>query len=479
MPVPPLPRRAFLRHSLAATLGAAMPATLGAQALLPPAPQDFGAAGNGLSDDSAAITRWVEHLIANNLTGYVPAGDYLMRRPVRMRLGAVARFGITGAGSAVSRFLVPPENPHGAFDIDAFNSRSHQLQLEGFSIIALGAADIGFRFLMPEGGNQHQRSLTAQDVWARSSDKRSHHFRTAFDFTGCWRPRLQNCGWDGPYIRVTDAETSARYACQTGFNLDGCYGISMEDCFSWGARVGVASRVFIGQIAGMSPAEGGVKVTLTDGPMPFSDKVRVRIRGTQSYDDTYVIKRLNAREFVITARWAGSETGRATIELGPESMNFKDNTINGVQTGILIERPNGREPTCWINGNHINYRDQGLVLDGIRILQMDQNNTYNEDADMSFGGVPVDIDLRNTSEYIIGAHVFHYDGHDRRIGIRVESDTPGEGDNGLIHHCIFSGAFHTGVHLTANATGVRVGPNLWPGKIRQRVRDDNGGNVIL
>lgn len=480
-------RRQFLAASGAALLGAVAGAPSGwAQTQvnstlhLPPTPQDFGAKADGLSDDSRAITNWLEHLITRSLSGYVPAGDYMMRQAVRTKLTQTARFAITGAGSQVSRFLVHPTNADGGFDIDAFNSRSHQLTLEGFSIIALGVSGIGFRFNLPEGGSQHQRSLVMDDVWCRGANKTSDHFRYAFDFSGCWRPRIQNSGWDGPFIKVGDEDTSARFGCETAFNLDGCYALSIEDSHAWGCRNGITSRVFVGRIASVAPAGAGrVRMSLENGPMPFSENVRLRIRGTNSYDGIYRIHRLNEREFEIEAPFAGSETGRCSLQLGAEGVTIKDNIINGVQTGILVERPNGREPTCWISGNHINYRNNGIVLDGVKILQMDQNNTYNTDKDRTFPGVATDIALRNVSEYIIGAHVFHFDGNPARIGIHVESETNGEGDNGLIHHCIFSGQFQTAVHLTRNASNVRVGPNLYPGKIKQRVRDDNGTNVVI
>lgn len=468
-------RRAVLL-GLAAT---AIPGLARAQSLPISTPQDFGAQANGLSDDSPAIQAWLEHLISRNVTGYIPPGDYLMMRIVRLRLSDVTRFSMVGAGSHVSRFLVHPSNLEGGFDINGINSRRHQLGLEGFSVIALGQSRIGLRFVTPEGGSQHQRALVMDDVWARGANRKSDHFRTAFDFTGCWRPRIQNSGWDGPFVGVSDADDSPRYLCETGFNLDGCYGASVEDSYAWGCRTGISSRVYEGRIAAIQPVgTNTVRIVLENGPMPFSDRIRVRLRGTGPYDGTHKIARVDARSFDIKADFVGPAQGLVTTELGPEGLNFKDNTINGVQTGILVERPNGREPTCWINGNHINYRDAGVVLDGIKIIQMDQNNTYNEDVDNSYTGVPVDIDLRNASEYIIGGHVFHFDGNAKRVGVRVESDTHGEGDNGLIHHCIFSGRFATAIHLSRNATGVRVGPNLYPGKIARRVRDDSGQNAV-
>lgn len=464
--------------SAPALLRAATPGDTAPRAAI--TPQHHGARADGLSDDSPAIGRWLDHLIAHSLTGHVPAGDYLMKSPVRRRLDRALRMGILGEGSQVSRFIVPPSNRGGAFDIDAFNSRAHQLSLRGFSIIALGDSGIGLRFRMPEGGNQHQRSLNMEDVWCRGADGKTSHFREAFDFTGCWRPRLQNSGWDGPFIHVDDADSSPRFSCRTAFNLDGCYGLTVEDCHAWGCETGISSRVYQGRIAAVSRGpEGALRIRVENGPLPFSSGARVRIRGTGAYDGQHQITRIAPDTFEIDAPWRGNATGLCALELGPEGMNFKDNTINGVRTGILVERPNGREPTCWINGNHINSRDFGIVLDGVKIVQADNNNTYNEDRDNTFGGTPTDFDLRNTSEYIISGHVFHFDGHHRRVGIRVASETHGEGDNGLIHHCIFSGRFATAVHLTRQASGVIVGPNLYPGKVAQRVRDDNGTNRVL
>lgn len=443
-------------------------------------PQDFGASGNGLNDDSPAISEWLDHILERSIVGYVPAGDYVLNTIVRKKLAGIVRAGIVGDGSQVSRFIVSPSNRNGGFEIDGYNSRRHQLRLEGFSVIATASHGVGFRFILPEGGNQHQRSLTAEDVWCRSADKRTNSFHAAFDFTGCWRPRLENCGWDGPFIDVDDSNDSPRYFCKTAFILDGCYGLTMEDCYAWGCGTGIRSGVYVGKIADITQRRNGrVRVRLANGPMPFSDKVRVSIAGTRSYNGVHRIARVDKTSFDIKAPFAGSEAGVCSLALGPEGMNIKDLTINGVKNGIWVQRPNGREPTCWITGNHINYRDFGIMLDGVKILQADQNNTYNEDKDTTFPGTPKDFDLRNVSEYIISGHVFHFDGHARRVGIRVASDTRGEGDNGLIHHCIFTGQFQTAIHLTADVSGVQVGPNLYPGKITQRVWDENGSNTVL
>lgn len=443
-------------------------------------PQAFGAVADGATDDSAAVSRWLDHLIENSLIGYVPAGDYRLGALVSKRLQGIARFGITGAGSPVSRFLVPASNSDGAFDIDGFNSRRHQMAFSGFSLIVTGSAQIGLRVRLPEGGAQHQRSITMEDVWARSADMRTDHFITAFDLTGCWRPRLQDCGWDGPFLGVTDDETSARYNCKAGFNLDGCYDPTVEDCYVWGCETGISARQFVGQIIRAEPgADGGTRLMLGNGPMPFSKGARVMIRGSSHYNGDWRITPSSRDSFEIEAPFRGDDKGQSSLTLGPEGLRFKDNVINGVKTGIWIERPNGREPTCWINGNHINYRDSGIVFDGVKIIQMDQNNTYNEDRDESFTGAPVDLDMRNASEYLISGHVFHFDGHPRRIGIRIESDTAGEGDIGIIHHCIFTGQFATAILLGDQVNGVRVGPNLYPGKINRRVRDLGSGNTIL
>lgn len=443
-------------------------------------PQHHGAVADGVTDDSPAISRWMDYLIENALTGYVPAGDYLLGSMIEKKLTGVTRMGIIGDGSHVSRFIVPDSNPDGGFSIDGFNSRRHQFLLEHFSLLVTGAARIGFRLVLPEGGSQHQRSLRMTDVWARSANMTSDHFKVAFDFTGCWRPRLQDCGWDGPFVRVADEDDSPRFSCDTGFVLDGCYGLTVEDCYAWGCKTGISSKQFLGQITDFAPNDaGGVRVTLANGPMPFSKNAKVLITDSTRYSGKYMITPVSRTSFDIDTEFTGTDTGVSSLALGPEGMTFKDNVINGVINGIWVSRPSGREPTCWINGNHVNFRNYGIILDGVKIIQADQNNTYNEDIDNSFQGDPIDLDLRNASEYIIGSHVFHFGGHTRRVGIHVSSDTAGEGDNGLINNCIFSGGFETAIHLTKNVSGVRVGPNLYPGKIGTRVRDDNGTNVVI
>lgn len=42
-----------------------------------PIPQEFGAVGDGVTDDTAALQAWVDYVVANSVTGVLPAGTYL------------------------------------------------------------------------------------------------------------------------------------------------------------------------------------------------------------------------------------------------------------------------------------------------------------------------------------------------------------------------------------------------------------------
>jgi hypothetical protein len=66
--------------------------------------KDFGATGNGTTDDTAAIKAFINYVTANGLKGFIPAGSYLISSTVSITLGSLG-FEINGAGCDSAQFL--------------------------------------------------------------------------------------------------------------------------------------------------------------------------------------------------------------------------------------------------------------------------------------------------------------------------------------------------------------------------------------
>jgi hypothetical protein len=65
--------------------------------------KDFGAVGDGVTDDTAAINSWLTYIVANDKIGTAPAGTYRFTSALSGGIGS--NWGIVGEGSAVTTFL--------------------------------------------------------------------------------------------------------------------------------------------------------------------------------------------------------------------------------------------------------------------------------------------------------------------------------------------------------------------------------------
>jgi hypothetical protein len=64
--------------------------------------KDFGAVGDGVTDDATAVRNWLQYLVANNVAGFVPQGTYLLGS--KITITNVNKIAIYGDGSLASIF---------------------------------------------------------------------------------------------------------------------------------------------------------------------------------------------------------------------------------------------------------------------------------------------------------------------------------------------------------------------------------------
>lgn len=437
----------------------------------------FGAAGDGVTDDSVAAGLWIDAVVAANGTGLVSTGDYLLGTPVQRSIG-LARLAILGEGEAQARFIVPASNAAGGILLST-DQRSTQLRAEGFSIIRRGIGGVGLAFTQPEGGNQHQRSLVCRDVSAIGENNTTDRFDTFFDFTGTWRPLIENLRASGPWIGVDWTDAGAAYAAACGIRIDGAYDPTLRGCHCWGQAVALSYRTTHLAVTGAENIGGGLVRFTTATANPFLVGADVVLSGTTSYNGTFAIVARTATTFDVAAVFVSSQAGYVSYATAPEAGRIVDNVFGFCRIGLDYWRPNGREPVLWISGNHVNYRDAGLLIDGAKLVTVSGNHIYNQDTGNLYSGTAADISLKNCSEFVIAGNSFHYAGATDRIGVFVEADTTGEGDNGVIAQNLFSGTFATAIWLAAGCRNVLAGPNLFPGTVAQPVNDVSAENAVV
>ena len=67
---------------------------------------DFGAVGDNVTDDTAAITNWIAAVISSGQTGYLPVGSYKCTKQIVFLLNVAATTGCTFKGDGVGRSTI-------------------------------------------------------------------------------------------------------------------------------------------------------------------------------------------------------------------------------------------------------------------------------------------------------------------------------------------------------------------------------------
>lgn len=65
--------------------------------------KDFGAIGDGVADDTAAVNDWIAAVLSTGNVGYAPAGNYKVTSPILIDYVSVAATGFTLTGAGVQR----------------------------------------------------------------------------------------------------------------------------------------------------------------------------------------------------------------------------------------------------------------------------------------------------------------------------------------------------------------------------------------
>ncbi len=206
----------------------------------------FGAAVDGTTDDSGAITDLIDWLEGR------PTGETVDITSPRgvIRLGKAVDFSnsttggwfnrsfrMRGAGRGVTRCLV--DNPVGGFLFEGNeNGRAHEIAIENMTFLANRPnAGVGFSAVLPGGGNQHHRTLTMRGVEFQPVDKSEDYFSVPIRAHGQWRALIDDVLASGPYgpgSPIPPTQTT------TLLSLDDTYAPAVTHFRGWGAATGIS-----------------------------------------------------------------------------------------------------------------------------------------------------------------------------------------------------------------------------------------------
>ena len=278
--------------------------------------RQYGAKGDGTTDDSAAISATLDYAIANADDVLFTAGQYRLASQIA-KTGTSQIVALRGEGIGISVILV--DNANGGISIENPGARNAEVIVSGLEFMAMQkGSGTALAVLMTEGGNRHQRSFTIEHCKFSVADENDSvnykYFDTSLDITGAWRPYIYDVIVSGPWgpgISTDITDTSPVYKMLYGMNLDGCYGIEIDGCYIWSAQNGIVSR--------------------------------------------------------------------SAVAVGPEGFRMANTNIVTIKNGLVFDRV-GREPSMWISDCHINYRNRGIAIDGCKLAQMSTLLMYNEDT---------------------------------------------------------------------------------------------------
>lgn len=227
--------------------------------------KDYGAVGDGIADDSAAVGAWIDAILAAEGVGYMSPGDYLLNSAVVRNGVDGKRFAIIGAGLGVSRFIIPATNVDGGLHFNSTTTRDAQMIARDFTIVTQGVGNgTGLKFSMPGGGAQHQTSATLANIEVKGEDITQDVFDVGIDLAGNWRPHLigvKVAGPWGPGVSSNLSDTSPLFVGTAALVLDDSYDYTVDSCHFWGYStvvrdIGTAAEA--GRIVNSVIAEGKV-----------------------------------------------------------------------------------------------------------------------------------------------------------------------------------------------------------------------------
>lgn len=349
--------------------------------------KDFGAKGDGVTDDAPAWQKAIEYVCGANPGGinlqghaslYVPPGQYLVKSLVQYieTTSRKINLRIRGAGSHQATIMVDPNNKAGFLKVGVSGGNEAIFQLSDFTIVANGenngtALNV---FADPVGLSRNRRCII-QNVSVRPNAADGQWFNRAIVANGFYYPIIDNCSVSGVFGGTASGtsyqDTSPAYFMDVGYDLTDCYDPTIQNCFSWSSKV--------------------------------------------AYDLSN------------------------TVDPGSEGGMMFHSGASRVLTG-LKRHTVGREPGFIVAYCHFNYRDSGIDLMNLKDVDIKTCMIYNENAgQVGTGPAPVDIRMRGCQDVTINGCRHQFTGDPRRDAVSIDNsfgNTEGRQEHRALNYMI-------------------------------------------
>ena len=201
---------------------------------------DYGAAGDGKADDSAAFQKALSALVsAGKGVLHIPAGDYRIGARASAEVTA-AGIAIAGEGQGVSNILC--DSPEGVFRLRDEWCKS-QITIRDLSFLATReGAGTAIEVSSPPRGVRNYRTLLVENVEVRGAGLPTRfYFDCGIKAIAQWRPLFLNVIFSGvldPALNQDISDSSPFYKPVCGIQADWCYAPSFQNCYVWSAHTG-------------------------------------------------------------------------------------------------------------------------------------------------------------------------------------------------------------------------------------------------
>jgi hypothetical protein len=185
--------------------------------------REFGAVGNGITDDSHAIDAALKAAVAAKRASiYIPDGEFLLGNPVFAKFGKDISITIYGNSAATSRILVA--NDQGGIILKS-TSRQSPVILRDFGIVTNKKnGGTAFQYTVPPGGTSPKRIFEARNLHIGPQDQTKGYdqsFNRGLVSTGMYRPYINN-------VYVTQS-VDATHKMDVGININETWSPHVED----------------------------------------------------------------------------------------------------------------------------------------------------------------------------------------------------------------------------------------------------------
>jgi hypothetical protein len=343
--------------------------------------KDFGAVGDGVTDDSPAIQAAFTSSSVNQNALYVPNGTYRLASQIRIVAASAAvrpQINLIGEDVTKTIFTVDGnENSDGAFFVSK-NGPLFNVTIENIQIVAISnSGNCGTAISLSEiqGGGAQLRSIylnniyiTTQDLLVTQSGGINNiaspaHWTSGVTIVQSPRPEIINVTVENPKQNtsvnlIRYADSSVNYLATYGFSLTDCYGPYLEFCKALQCSTGY----FVDSVS-EAPGDGVEGGTLLNC-------VAVNVK-----------------------------TG----------VNVDAQVTSGIQPGFAV------------NGTHLNYRDYGVYIFKRKIITIQNVVFYNQNTEAGTVGIanPTDIHVQTGFSVLVTNNFFSVDAGVDRIGVFV------------------------------------------------------------